>query len=241
MVHHLLPHLAAAPGAYGLVGMGAVFASAARAPITALVIIFELTGDYRIILPLMVAIVVSTALSNAVTRDTIYTLKLRRRGVELDAPQVVGRFTQMSVGDAMGRAPRPLRSVEPLHMILARFAGERLDSLPIVDSERRLAGIISALDVERALSAGRSDAAPASELARSAPALHASDSLDDAIIALGAGDDEGIAVIDADERLIGWLTHRRLLRSYRDGMQRQRSAMRLAGAEAGPIGEQSPT
>ena len=84
VAHHLMPDLAAAAGAYGLVGMGAVFAASARAPITAVIIIFELTGDYRIILPLMIAIVVATALSNALTRDTIYTLKLRRRGIDID-------------------------------------------------------------------------------------------------------------------------------------------------------------
>ena len=85
VAHQLLPGLAAAAGAYGLVGMGAVFAATARAPITAVIIIFELTGDYRIILPLMCAIVVATALSNHITKDTIYTLKLRRRGIDIDA------------------------------------------------------------------------------------------------------------------------------------------------------------
>ena len=68
VAHDLLPGLAAAAGAYGLVGMGAVFAASARAPITAVLIIFELTGDYRIILPLMIAIVVATALANAADR-----------------------------------------------------------------------------------------------------------------------------------------------------------------------------
>ena len=85
--HHFMPHLAAAAGAYGLVGMGAVFAATARAPITAVIIIFELTGNYQIILPLMLAAVVTTALCNALTRDTIYTLKLRRRGIDIDTPQ----------------------------------------------------------------------------------------------------------------------------------------------------------
>jgi CIC family chloride channel protein len=79
----LAPHLVSQPGAYGLVGMGAVFAAAGRAPITSLLIIFELTGDYRIILPLMVAIVVSTAVASLLGHDSIYTLKLRRRGIEL--------------------------------------------------------------------------------------------------------------------------------------------------------------
>jgi len=63
--------------------MGAVFAAAARAPITAVIIIFELTGDYAIILPLMVAIVLSAGLSSLLSGDTIYTLKLRRRGIDI--------------------------------------------------------------------------------------------------------------------------------------------------------------
>ena len=79
-VHHLLPGGTGPAGAYGLVGMGAVFAGAARAPITAVIIIFELTGDYRIILPLMFAIVLAAGISNRLSRGTIYTLKLRRRG-----------------------------------------------------------------------------------------------------------------------------------------------------------------
>ncbi len=63
------------PGAYALVGMGAVFAAAARAPITAVLIIVELTGDYALILPLMLAVVVATGIAGALTGDTIYTLK----------------------------------------------------------------------------------------------------------------------------------------------------------------------
>jgi len=89
--HHLMPHLAGTAAAYGLVGMGAVFAATARAPITAVIIIVELTGNHQIILPLILATVVTTALCNALTRDTIYTLKLRRRGIDIDAPQAPAR------------------------------------------------------------------------------------------------------------------------------------------------------
>jgi CIC family chloride channel protein len=84
--HDLLPSATAGAGAYGLVGMAAVFAAAARAPITAVLIVFELTGDYSIILPLMLAVVVATGLSRLLSEDTIYTLKLRRRGIDIDRP-----------------------------------------------------------------------------------------------------------------------------------------------------------
>jgi chloride channel protein, CIC family len=84
--HDLLPAATASAGAYGLVGMAAVFAAAGRAPITAVLIVFELTGDYKIILPLMLAVVVATGLSHLLSADSIYTLKLRRRGIDIDRP-----------------------------------------------------------------------------------------------------------------------------------------------------------
>ncbi|MGI8903512.1 MAG: chloride channel protein [Solirubrobacteraceae bacterium] len=214
VAHQLLPHLAAAAGAYGLVGMGAVFAATARAPITGLIIIFELTGDYRIILPLMCAIVVATALSNAVTSDTIYTLKLRRRGIDVDAPRTPSRMGQITVAEAMGRAPKSLQPGQPLHEIVGRFAAERADSLPVTQDDGSLLGVIAAVDVEQAISRGTDQSTRAATLARDVPRLHASDSLEDAVHALGASDDEGLPVTDDDGRLIGWLTHRRVLRAY---------------------------
>ncbi|HVS99383.1 MAG TPA: chloride channel protein [Solirubrobacterales bacterium] len=85
-VHDLLPGVTASAGAYGLVGMAAVFAAAGRAPITAVLIVFELTADYKIILPLMLAVVVATGLSHLLSADSIYTLKLRRRGIDIEHP-----------------------------------------------------------------------------------------------------------------------------------------------------------
>jgi CIC family chloride channel protein len=210
VAHQLLPHIAAAGGAYGLVGMGAVFAASARAPITGLIIIFELTGNYRIILPLMCAIVVATALSNAITKDTIYTLKLRRRGIDIDAPRTPSRMAQINVTDAMGRPPKPLKPDQSLDEIVARFAGERTDSLPVVNDLGSVMGIVAASDVERAITQGSDGAG----LVRDAPLLRASDSLEHAVHALASTDDEGLPVTDEHGRLIGWITHRRVLRAY---------------------------
>ena len=81
-----LPGSGGSLGAYALVGMGAVFAGAARAPITAVVILFELTGEYSIILPLMLAIVLATGVSHSISHDTVYTRKLLRRGIDIDEP-----------------------------------------------------------------------------------------------------------------------------------------------------------
>jgi len=86
IANQVLPNLAGPVGAYGLIGMGAVFAGAARAPITAVIILFELTDEYSIILPLMAAIVIATEVGHLISRESIYTLKLIRRGVDLNRP-----------------------------------------------------------------------------------------------------------------------------------------------------------
>ncbi len=216
VAHHLLPHLAAAPGAYGLVGMGAVFAATSRAPITAVIIIFELTGDYHIILPLMFAIVLATALANMLTRDTIYTLKLRRRGIDIDQPAQPRHMAQIPVAEAMGQLPRPLSHTEPLDAVIARLAAERSETLPVIDADGRLLGVVAASDAERALeedhgrfSAGRSPAALPSyartrhSRTRSTHSLSATNTVCPLFSANG-------------EQVVGWLTHQQLLRAYRD-------------------------
>ncbi len=204
--------------------MGAVFAAAARAPITSVIIIFELTGDYRIILPLMFAIVVATALSSALTRDTIYTLKLRRRGIDIEQPQPTGVMAQITVAEAMVKPPRSVKPDTPLHVLVKRFASERSDSLPIIDAHGSLLGVIAAVDLERAISHGIEDTTPAATLARAAPELRADESLDDAVVALGGTDDDGVPVLGEDHQLMGWLTHRRLLRAYRERSANQQPA-----------------
>ena len=135
VLHRVAPALTGPAGAYGLIGMGAVFAAAARAPLTSVIIIFELTGEYRIILPLLFAVGVATWISNLITRDTIYTLKLRRRGVVLSREQAPNPMHGMTVRDAMEPVPRPLRQEETIAAAVHRFAEEHRDALPMVDAE----------------------------------------------------------------------------------------------------------
>jgi CIC family chloride channel protein len=102
----LFPALHLSPGAFGLVGMAAVFAGAAHAPITAVLIVFELTGNYALILPLMLAVVLATGLSHLVSDRTIYTLKLLRRGVDIDAPTATTSASPAGVAALPGEPAR---------------------------------------------------------------------------------------------------------------------------------------
>ena len=82
IVHLAFPLWTASPAAYGLVAMAALFAAAAEAPITAIVIVFEMSGDYTIILPLMIATVIATVLGRRLLGSTVYEMKLERRGID---------------------------------------------------------------------------------------------------------------------------------------------------------------
>jgi len=93
-------------------------------------------------------------------------------------------------------------------------AVERTDSLPVITTDGALIGIIAAVDIERAIDQGPDDNANGASLAREVPRLLASDSLEDAVRALGSSDDEGLPVTDEHDQLIGWITHRRVLRAY---------------------------
>ena len=87
---------------------------------------------------------------------------------------------------------------------------------PVAERHGPLVGVVAATDVERAISRGSDERTVAAALAREVPRLRASDSLEDAVRALGITDDEGIPVMGDDDHVVGWLTHRRVLRAYRE-------------------------
>ena len=82
LTHSVFPEWTAGSGAYAMVGMAAFFAATAKAPTTSILILFEMTNDYRIIVPLMAATVGSVWVSNRLSVFSIYTLKLKRRGID---------------------------------------------------------------------------------------------------------------------------------------------------------------
>jgi CIC family chloride channel protein len=94
LVHYMFPEWTAGSGAYAMVGMAAFFAAAAKAPTTSILILFEMTNDYRIMLPLMAATVSSVYMSHRLTPFSIYTLKLHRRGIRYPGYEEAEREAQ---------------------------------------------------------------------------------------------------------------------------------------------------
>ncbi len=153
--NQLFPSIALHPGAYALVGMAAMFGGAARAPITSIIIIFEMTDDYKIILPLMLSVVVSYLIASRYSQDTIYSKKLRRLGGMAAPKKEISILEMILVMDAMDtnfRAVSPELSIAET----AKFLRKNLiRSCPVVDSNNRLIGIVTEFDVKKAVVEGK--------------------------------------------------------------------------------------
>jgi CIC family chloride channel protein len=209
VVHAWLPSVTASPGVYGLIGMGAAFAGAARAPITAVIVLFELTGQYTIILPMLTAIVIATATSRALSRDTIYTLKLRRRGVDLDRHPQERRLAATTVEAVTEPLPEPIAADTALERAAHALAVSGHGILPVVDEAGRYQGCVTARAVAEAL--GSDHDGTAGDLAELPPLVTCETSLADALAALANAPGTGLPVLDNDRQLAGWLTHQSVL------------------------------
>jgi len=147
----LIPGVPGPPGAYALVGMGAVFAGSTQASMTAVLIIFEMTGDYKIILPLMLAVVTASLLSSVLlNRETIYTMKLSRRGVRLARGRALDVLEGVRADEVMSQTVTVLPET-PLDGLDGFFLKANRNAFPVVDDGGRLVGIVSLSDVRRAL------------------------------------------------------------------------------------------
>ena len=193
--------------------MGAVFAAAARAPITAVIIVFELTGDYQVILPLMFAIAVAAGISTLLSQDTIYTLKLRRRGIDIRRGRGANLMQLIQVADAMQPASTSIDADTPLNELIAIFTETAADSLPVVDNDDIYRGTLTLRQIEQAMRENALDAT-AGDLAESLPTLTADASLEQALTTL-LRTHTGVPVLDHDRgQVIGWLNHTNVLDAY---------------------------
>lgn len=215
-VQTLIPGTTTNPAAYALVGMGAVFAAASHAPITSIVIVFELTRDYRMILPLMFACGLATVLSRLLSRTSIYTEKLHRRGLHLSLGRDINLLNTVTVGEAMTTDLLTVRPEAKVTEVLDLLQETKHHGFPVADEQGCLHGVITLQDVRRAISEGHRDA-PASEVATHRLLVcFPHETLNDALRKLGLRDVGRIPVVDpADhQRLLGLITRKNIIEAY---------------------------
>lgn len=223
VVHTFFPEATATPGAYALVGMGAVVAGATLAPLTGIVMLFELTGNYQIILPLMVTCVIASTMMHRTLGESMYTLRLRRRGIALrtHGEQVVLR--SLRVAQAMSTAVVSIHEDMRFRELLSLVTTTAYATFPVLDASERLVGLLSVDDVRGVLyEEGLSELVVARELARPlAATVFEDDDLELALQRFEQGDVHLLPVVSREDlrRLVGVLSRRDVLRAYGRAVQ----------------------
>jgi CIC family chloride channel protein len=222
--HQFFPTLTAASGAYVLVGMAAVFAGATRAPFTAIIMLFEMTRDYNIILPLMIAVVISTAISRSLNRETIYTLKLVRRGVDIHQLDQASPLREVTVGEAMTRDFPTVPPTMPIRQLVTKLRRSGHHGFPVVNEKGEFVGVVTLADVEGAMSgAGSSDLTVDDIASKSVIVAYPDEHVHDVFVKLGSREIGRIPVVARDnpKRLLGVLRRHDVVVAYGRAIKRR--------------------
>jgi CIC family chloride channel protein len=213
----VLPGIVSGATAYAAVGMGAVVAGATLAPLTGVLMMFELTGSYQIVLPLLVACGTAAALVHGVLGGSIYTIGARRRGIRTSrgGPQL----SDLSVAQALDKI-EPLRAEMPYEE-LVRVVGQTLhQAFPVVADGRGVIGLLSTRDVRRALLDPAVDRTmTARSFIRVVQPLRPDDDLGTAVQRLAEAGVPEALVVDAENRPLGIVTREGILEAWRRATQ----------------------
>jgi len=218
LVHTLLPATTATAGAYSLVGMGAVVAATTHGPITAILILFEMTGDYKIILPLMLSCIIASILASQIKRESIYTTKLIRRGTDIRAGKEVNVMKSLLVEDAMTHEVETISENMPLRDLLKFTLSSKHSSFPVVNNEGLLTGILTFQDFKGVIyEEGLEDLVVAKEFSTAKViTINKNENLDTALKKIGFRNIEQLPVVDENNprKIIGILSRRDVFSAY---------------------------
>ena len=218
VVNALFPDITAGPGAYAIVGMAAVVSGTTHGPLSAFLILFEMTGGYKIILPLMIACVVATMVARQIRSESIYTLKLIRRGVDIRAGKEMNLLRSLNVGQAMRADVESVPQGMPLGQFHDLLVGSKNVSFPVVDERNRLVGIVSHVDyAEHLLDRNLWEVVVVGDMAtREVNSVTPSDTLEEALRRISAKDYATLPVVAGpdDSTLVGIISHRDIISVY---------------------------
>jgi CIC family chloride channel protein len=211
----LFPTVATEPGAFGLVGMAAVFAAVAHAPITAILILFEMTRDYPIILPLMLAVITSTQIARRLSPDSIYTLKLRRKGVKIIEGEM-DPLMFVTIGEVMTSNYPTVPTEMPIVELSQKLEKSGHHGFPVIDEEGHFYGMVTVSDVEEGLQKENPVLKVSDIATRNPVTAYPDQSVHDILLRLGTIDVGRIPVVARDDplQLLGVLRRHDIIRAY---------------------------
>lgn len=229
---------ASMPAAYALVGMGAYLGATLRAPLTPIVMIFELTGDYGLILPLMFACILSAFVAGRVERETLFDLTVRRHGHAdmLDEADEAGLMYRGHVGDLMEQPDHMLRTSSDFEEIQRAALVEHTPTLYLLDEDERVAGVLDSRTLAARLLRGEVDQdARAGELmtGEEPTLLVPEDTLAGAMLAFSRAGVDVLPVVDSDRHLLGLIERTTLMAHYSEHVLERRDAELQLRADQG--------
>lgn len=233
LVSKALPMLNLDPPAFAMVGMASVLAGSIHAPFTAILLLFEMTHDYRIILPLMFAVMVGMLISQRFDRDSVYQRSLSRKGIRLERGRDVEVLEGIRVYEVMQREVLTLQEDEPLEMAIWVFNQTRHHGLPVVNRLGELTGILTLQDVDRIEPEPRKKARIGDVCSRNIITVFGDETIANALRYMGAFDIGRLAVVERGnpKHLVGWLRRSDVIRAYDQALTR-RAAMRHRAQQA---------
>ncbi|MCG3181632.1 MAG: Voltage-gated ClC-type chloride channel ClcB [Phycisphaerae bacterium] len=212
------------PLAYAVVGMAAVFAGSTHAYLTGIVMLFEMTQTYRVMVPVMLAATVATVISQLIKRESIYTEKLKRRGVQMSSLADMTLLRRLTVAQVSLAPATTVRSGDPLAVLISKAAAAPTADFVVVDDQDRYAGMVVAEDLRTALL--EREAVPlllVGELMRpEIPVVRLTDSLADVHDTFSRHEVSAMPVLapDGSERVAGLVTRSALMRCYQGELAR---------------------
>ena len=218
-LHYLFPEWTGTSGAYALVGMGAMVAGTMHAPLTAIIIIFEISDTYQVILPIMFAAVSSAVVSRLFMRQSIYTIPLEREGIEIGYGINLSIVHRVSVGSIMRKKFTRVGRTSTMRELLRLVELKDQTVFPVTDDKDVFLGLIRFQDLRPALRNpdDESDLRAEDIMVKDAPMLTEADSLDKALKTFELIDIDALPVV-ADiksRKLIGMAHYDEALRRYR--------------------------
>jgi chloride channel protein, CIC family len=232
VMRQLLPTLNIAPPAFALAGMAAFLAGAVHAPLTAILLLFEMTNDYRIILPVMFAVVVCLYISRKLQPASVYLLSLQRKGIHLTGGRDVEILEMIGVAEVMQPSKPALRQDMNLSDAAEILQETHHHGLPVVDGHGRLYAILTLQDLERTPVEQWKSTTVGEAGSRDLITAYPDETIGMALRRMGAADIGRLPVVDRQEpdHLVGVLRRSDMIRAY-DIALAKREAMRQSGRQ----------
>jgi CIC family chloride channel protein len=224
LISLIFPAVEIPPGAFALVGMAAVFAGASHAPVSAILLLFEMTGNYKILPPLMLTCVISVVLVRWVSKYSIYTLKLMRKGINIDHYRIVDFMESITVSEAMVSDVITARETDTVKSVGLKIKATNHRGFPVLDKDGKLVGIVTRKDINAALGKGVAEAEVSRVMTTDIAVCFPDESLEIALHKMAERNVGRLPVVSRDNRdhLIGLITRKSLMKAYNQALERDK-------------------